>query len=498
MRIAIIGGGAAAVSLLDSLVLRAEKFGSNVEICIYDPSEPAHGQAFGPDLDCALLNLPNGVASIRLEESDHFLRWLEADSTRQGGVSSTGGLADSFFPRRIFGSYLEYNLNRCRVAAVEFGWKFAIHSETVTNVSETSIGTLLVETAVSVREYTGVVLAIGPGDPADPYNLRGTPRFHPTPYPLADVLPKIEDPRAHVLIIGTGLTAIDATIGLLHLGHQGPITMASRQGILPEVRATETEEPLTHITVDRVRRHIRTGERLQPNDIWMLLREELEAKGLDAAVETSWFLPGTSARDYIHYQLTHPDSNSIQSILMRISVELGQLIRSSLSSEGVRGMVANMPRLKSLQCPMPWSTAQKLLVAMDSGQLSVESGITDVRHDFGSFSTDAANKIPDAQIVIDATRTSPAETKGRSRRLIDSLNANGLATWDGYHGLCVDPKTGRLKIPSGESHPSLLAIGEITAGKTYYASSLRAVNRGAEAVADSLLASIVHECPSVP
>ncbi|WP_405709735.1 FAD/NAD(P)-binding protein [Streptomyces sp. NBC_00046] len=486
IRIALIGGGAAAVSFIDSLLRHAESFERDVEICIYEPGNLAKGQAFGPDLDCALLNLPNGSMSIRTHEEDHFLRWLESQPIRHHLAYSGPDPADSFSPRRFFGQYLEANLRVCRETAEQRGWKVSVHEETVIEVAEAGQGTLLVRTGCEARSYTHVILAIGAGSPADPFQLKGTPGFHANPYPLADVLPGLRDPHAPVLIIGTGLTAVDATMGLLHLGHQGCITMASRNGILPQVRAAKEKKPLSHVTEERIQDQVTLGGVLQISTVLDLLQEELKAEGSDIETEFSWFHPSISASDHLRYQLERPRSNPLQSILSRISFDLGDRIRYFLSGKAARALASHTQRMKSLQSPMPERTARKLLAAMDSGQLSVLPGLTEVRFQSKAFLASIADEEHGVHFVIDATRTSPGATHGRSRPLISSLRSNGYTTWDLSGGLRVEPRTGRVRLPSGDTHPRLFAIGEITAGATYYAGSLPAVNRGADAVASAL------------
>jgi uncharacterized NAD(P)/FAD-binding protein YdhS len=469
MRIALIGGGATAVAFLDSLLERADQYRPEPHIVIYEPSHLSHGIAFAPDLDTALINLPNGRMSIRSHEPAHFLKWLASAHPAMAD-------AESYAPRRVFGEYLaeqlRQNLNRAR----HLGWQVEIVPETVISTADGAGDSLLVRSETTVRSFTHAILGIGPGSTADPYRLNGAPNYVADPYPLSSVLPDIA-PSAHVLIIGTGLTAIDVTLGLLHLGHQGLITMASRNGVLPCPRPPATRMDLKHLTLDTA------GALRHPaslRDVWDLLKNELTSAGFDADEEISWYSPGRSARDRLHHHLS--GVNPIQSIYAGIApTQIPVLIRAALSADAMRNVaVTYKPHLKSVQCPMPPSTGRTLLEAMDRGQLVVRSGLSDVRRRDGTFSAPA---ISAAHWVIDATRVSPRRTTGRARRLIRSLERSGRARWDPFDGLMVDPRTCGVLPASG---PRLYAIGEITAGGIYYASSLPAVTRGARLVAEEL------------
>ena len=455
MRVAVIGGGAGLVSIMDSLLQQQLPA---LTIDVYEPGDLAHGNAFGPDLDSALVNLPNSAMSIRTTQRDHFAEWL-----RQRGDHSDHDV--SFAPRRVFGSYLSDQLARCRAEAESRGWRFTVRPEVVVSVADIPDGVM-----VGAHGYDRAVLCIGPGSAADPYQLTGAPGFHPTPYPLSGVLPRIPH-SDRVLIVGTGLTAVDTVLGLLELGHTGPITMASRRGVLPGVLTWKPGWRLRHLTPERVA----TG--VSARDVWDLLHTELDAAGVDSRTETAWLRPGTSAADYLRYQLAH--SNSVQSIFMNIPTPLAREIRRTMP-DTPRFLAEYRPQLKSLQCPMPAATARKLLAAIDTGQLSVQSGLSDLRHS-GVFRTGSGLV---ADCVVDATRTSPARTTGISRKLLDGLA--GIATWDAYNALRVDPATHRVLLPSGSPHPRLSAVGELTAGDIYYAASLPAVNRAADAVAADL------------
>jgi len=464
----MIGGGAAAVALLDSLLTRADRFRSGPRIVIYEPSMPAHGMAFGPDLDSALINLPVGRMSIRHDDPSDFARWLG-----EGGP-------DSYVPRQVYGEYLADVLRVSLHYATTLGWQVEVVRETATAVDADG-DDLLVRSPASVRSFSHVVLGLGPGTTADPFGLLGSPGFVPDPYPLAERLPDVPA-NAHVLVIGAGLTAVDVTLGLLRLGHQGQITMASRSGILPGVRPRLLDLRPQYATIERLR--TRTGG-LTLREIWSLIKAELRGAGYDPDTELSWFRPGISAAGRLRHQLANLDDRPVESLFDNAPVAVPPMIRAVLSPAELHDVAFTYrPYLKSIQCPMPPSTGMRLLSAMDAGQLNVVPGLGAVDHRSGRFTAAAAAAVPAAEVVIDATRVSPRRTAGRARELIQALSAGGLVTWDPYDGLVVDSRSRRAIPAPGVRPRRLYAIGEITVGEFYYASSLPAVRRGADAVAE--------------
>ncbi|GAB3951192.1 FAD/NAD(P)-binding protein [Kribbella albertanoniae] len=463
----MIGGGQAAVGLLGRMLARADEFRRAPRVVVYEPDNLGHGVAFGADLESALINLPAGRMSMDPGDPDQFARWLDA-------------AGDAYVPRQVFGEYLVDEFWRAVGQARALGWTVDVVPETVAALGKGSANELLVRTPAGVRSFGQVVLGVGSGTTADPYRLSGASGYVVDPYPLAATLPGIA-PRSHVLVIGTGLTAIDVVLGLLHLGHDGRITLASRTGILPGPRPQIMPLDPKHLTIDAVRRF----ESLGLGDVWELLKLELASAGFDADTEISWLLSSASATERLRYQLDRLDAAPIQSIFENLETPVPPMIRAALSADEMLKVAFDYkPYLKSIQCPMPPVSARKLLAVMDSGQLVVAPGITALRHRNGRFEAVARESVPAAEVVIDATRLSPRRTKGRARGLLDSLSAERLASWNSFDGLIVDPRTGRVVAAAPYR---LFAYGEITAGELYYASSLPAVVRGANVVAAELV-----------
>jgi uncharacterized NAD(P)/FAD-binding protein YdhS len=91
-----------------------------------------------------------------------------------------------------------------------------------------------------------VVLALGNFPPAHPRAAQSA--YTASPLYIRDPFHRQSLPLAlgapSVLIIGSGLTMIDAVLGLYHHGYKGPITVISTHGYLPQPHHTGTQPPI--------------------------------------------------------------------------------------------------------------------------------------------------------------------------------------------------------------------------------------------------------------
>lgn len=175
----------------------------------YSATEPAH-----------LLNVRAGGMSAFPDDPGHFVRWLEARGT--GAAQSAG---QSFVPRRLYGAYLRETLD-------------AVRSERLT----------LIEGDVCDAEPDGVRLADGRRITGDAVVLatgnlppHTPPGIDPAALPEGRYLddPWRSDPGAGlgaedvVVLLGTGLTAVDVALQLDAGGFAGRIVALSRRGLRP-------------------------------------------------------------------------------------------------------------------------------------------------------------------------------------------------------------------------------------------------------------------------
>ena len=226
--IAVIGAGFSGTLL--SLLLQSLCPAGTRIVLIERSGRFGVGQAYSSDNPNHLLNVPAGRMGAFPDLPLDFLGWLrQQHPSRLGGILPT---ESAFVPRRLYGIYLQDLLDRAR------------HQSHPTRLEP------LHDDVVGAREWVGsvtltmasgallsadiVVLAIGNTPPPlhrdiAALNVAGIWRSSPwEPAAFAAL-----DPHAPVLLVGTGLTMVDAVISLLDAGHSGPIYALSRHGLLP-------------------------------------------------------------------------------------------------------------------------------------------------------------------------------------------------------------------------------------------------------------------------
>lgn len=225
--IGIVGGGAAAVSLLRQLPVSA-----GLSVSVYADRVIGPGRAYAEASDSALLNRQAFAMSISADAPGEFVEWCRANHPE---LIADGG--HSFVPRWTYGRYLHESTH---LRALEFGDALTRITGRVTDAARDGDGWRLVVHRPGhppqTHRHDVVVLALGSSPPADPYRLEGAEHYTQDPYPIDDWLPDVLAARS-AAVIGTGLSAIDVALAVRAQHWPGTLLMASRQGILPDVRS---------------------------------------------------------------------------------------------------------------------------------------------------------------------------------------------------------------------------------------------------------------------
>jgi uncharacterized NAD(P)/FAD-binding protein YdhS len=212
--ITIIGGGASGV-LLAAHLLRSDEPDLRVTL-IERQGQFGQGLAYSARMRHHRVNVPARGMSAFADDPEHFWRWLQR---REPGKHASSFV---FVPRRQYGAYLEDVL---REAGDRIKGRLRVLSEEVLALNETRVG---VETLLGNRTSIAsrwAALAVGHETQA----ARGRGIAVRSGSERDTSL----DPNASVMILGSGLSMVDAWISLAEAQHRGPITVVSRNGLLP-------------------------------------------------------------------------------------------------------------------------------------------------------------------------------------------------------------------------------------------------------------------------
>jgi uncharacterized NAD(P)/FAD-binding protein YdhS len=232
--VAVIGAGFSGTLLALHLLRRCP---AGTTIKLIERSESfGLGMAYATGNPSHLLNVRVGGMSAFRDQPDHFLDWLNQAPHRWGQplVHST-----SFVPRRDFGAYVRALLDEQLERCADDRYRLDLVPGAVTNLALQEGQAVL--TLASGRQIladlailaTGNVPALPP--PVQEGSVYDSAFYRPDPW-AADALTDLP-PDAPVLLIGSGLTAMDVLMSLLDQGHTGPIHALSRRGLLPQRHA---------------------------------------------------------------------------------------------------------------------------------------------------------------------------------------------------------------------------------------------------------------------
>jgi uncharacterized NAD(P)/FAD-binding protein YdhS len=213
--VVIVGGGASGV-LLAAHLLRSDDLDLRVTL-LERQGTYGQGLAYSALNKNHRVNVPSRGMSAFADDPDHFWRWLQE---RDPAKYKTPWV---FVPRRLYGVYLEHVL---RAAGERIPGRLLVRSEEAVALSETPNG---VETTLA--DGTRLLshwAAIAVGHETQPARGKGIAvragSDRDTPLP----------PDAEVMILGSGLSMVDAWVSLTEARHEGPITVVSRNGFLPQ------------------------------------------------------------------------------------------------------------------------------------------------------------------------------------------------------------------------------------------------------------------------
>ncbi|GAX45567.1 putative hydroxyacylglutathione hydrolase [Tolypothrix sp. NIES-4075] len=262
--IAIIGGGLSG-SLVAANMMRNATIPLFIKL-IERNQEVGRGVAYGTSVDSHLLNVPACKMSAFPDQPNHFLNWLHKNGYEEVKAST-------FVPRKIYGDYVQATLNEAEANAPAYVMLERIMDEAIA-IRKKSDNLIVELSSGECLQVQKAVLALGnfpaslPKPVASLENNRNI-RDAWSSDAIADL-----NPEDSILLIGTGLTMVDAVIALHQKGFPGKIHAVSRHGLKPcshkattplptfiDVEtAPKTARELLHLVRQQVRTAITQGQ----------------------------------------------------------------------------------------------------------------------------------------------------------------------------------------------------------------------------------------------
>lgn len=229
----IIGGGLSGTMLAVQLL----RLPGRRHILVIEPrAELGRGEAYSAVELGHTLNGNAARMSVDPDNADDLTEWL-TDYIGAGGWPESDQqhvpISELFPPRGIFGLYAQQRLAEAKAASASTVEH--VRGEVIDLQVQADSTLLTLDNGQQLRGAQAV-LATGMFPAArtpqtessglnaaavDPWDVRAMTRI---------------DPQSTVLIIGSGLTMVDAVVSLEQAGHRGPIEIFSRHGLLPHVR----------------------------------------------------------------------------------------------------------------------------------------------------------------------------------------------------------------------------------------------------------------------
>jgi uncharacterized NAD(P)/FAD-binding protein YdhS len=222
MNIGIIGGGCSGALVAVHLLQNS----SQLTVRLIEPrSDLARGLAYSTACPDHLLNVPAGNMSALPACPSQFYEWLKVNGYPDAGP-------DFFASRQEYGKYLGCLLESPVKSKPESFFWHSAEAVDIDCVSQPAIHLTLSDG--TTLDLDCVILAIGNPPPArlvvsglNP----GQDRYYGSAWQTGALdCPQADSP---VLLVGSGLTAIDAVVALRSCGHRGVIYMVSRHGQIP-------------------------------------------------------------------------------------------------------------------------------------------------------------------------------------------------------------------------------------------------------------------------
>lgn len=460
-RIAVIGGGPAAVSFCIQFYeeFKAQMLAGHIEIWVFEK-----GDTIGPGLpysakeNCYILNLPKEVMEPVFGKKGFFTAWLKA----MPDVSQD----TAFPPRHYFGKYLAYVAQRVKSDASSIGITIKYFTNTeITDVHKVESDQFQLMANSKSCVVDQVVLCTG-HMPATIYSeFIGKKGYYHNPWRQSAY--EI-NPNEDVAIVGTRLTAIDVASRLQHNFHRGKIFMFSRSGLLPAVLSREVPlYTLRHLTL---------------NNFYHLTKSGLNSLGLPDLMELFWkeindaekhpYSFGSivksyrdmSPREWLDTQIHRAEvgPKPWQQVLFSLYPIIPNIWSMLNLADQKIFLNTYYSTYMTYLAAFPLENAYKMRRLLQSGQLEIQGDLIGIHYENNQFMVRAGDsKVIATKHLYNATGPGYDATK---MPIYKRMVERGVVCKHPLGGVDVDPQTLQVLDRKGNPQKKMFAVGELTRG----------------------------------
>ena len=437
--VVVVGGGLSGAAVAYHLLSRGER---DLRVSLIERGPfIGRGVAYGVESDLFLLNVPASRMSIDPDVPDDFVRYAGAQKTPH-----------AFLPRALYGAYVNE-----RLASIvrEKRGKLRVYRDDAIAIRKSDNGAE-VEMRSGLRlNGRNVVLATGMSprmtsggsdprviDAWDECGLGGLPRY------------------GRILILGSGLSALDVVAWLEHIHFRGTIRMVSPRGLLP----LPHREPFTPVKA--------------------FDREAIGSIPHNLSAQMAW----------IHARIREAVAagDGFQTAMDRIRPHIETLYRSLPPHDRNRFIRHVRPLWDVLRHRAPRESLARVERMQESGMLERTAGrvvnedrsgekiVVDLRLRNGTILKDSFDAI--VRCIGPALSINEHATP-----LTHSLIANELAMLDSTGiGLATD-HDGRMILPSGEASNVIFGLGAVQRASSWETTSVPDISVQARTIAQLCL-----------
>jgi uncharacterized NAD(P)/FAD-binding protein YdhS len=234
--IVIVGGGASATLLLAQLSIQLNTH-LPINIYLIDDNEGFKtGLAYSIEHPSFILNVDADRMGAWSDKPNDFYHWLnnypQLWRNLHPDFLTVNYHADNFVPRMIYGAYLRWVFDSAVIAAAEKNIRIHRISARVSSIDAIKYNsTLLVKTDTHESIRANAVV-IATGNSSIRHSQLNDKNIFTSPYQQNFIW---QDWNAikNIIIVGSGLSMVDAVQYLAHQNYQGNIQIFSRHGLLP-------------------------------------------------------------------------------------------------------------------------------------------------------------------------------------------------------------------------------------------------------------------------